>query len=354
MGTPNRYYSATAVRTQLKAAVSASSSVISVTTVTGFPSSTPFTLVLDPNQITEEVVTVTAVSGLNLNVSRGQDGTNALSHDLGAVVMHALTARDLREPQEHIAADAAVHGITGKVVGTTDSQGLTNKTINGSLNTFLNIPKAALPADTIYTNANATLGDVKANGLSLGTDGVSTQRILSWFFKNPTNNRNYERRDYLYNGSVDSGAATVIYENGVETARLELLSTGKLQIKDTDGDNVTRAVLIDDDTGWVSAPPDSPYNGTREWRRVNGLIYINLKMGYTGGNTTGVTPLMLMLSGSNVPTRTMFSSNVWVFNPGGPTGPVRTSVDSNGEVRLNGVTVNNGATINGLLCFPLG
>jgi hypothetical protein len=40
--------------------------------------------------------------GNTLNVTRGQDGTTAQGHNLGAAVRHMITARDLQEPQDHI------------------------------------------------------------------------------------------------------------------------------------------------------------------------------------------------------------------------------------------------------------
>jgi hypothetical protein len=105
---------------------------------TSLPNSFPYTLVIDPDLATEEIVTVTASSGggATLSITRGQDGTSAQSHDAGAVVKHMITARDLQEPQDHIAASSAVHGVTGSVVGTSDTQTLTNKTVSLTTNTL--------------------------------------------------------------------------------------------------------------------------------------------------------------------------------------------------------------------------
>lgn len=125
----NRYYSSVAVATALSAQANAGDTVISVNATTGFPGSTPYTLVLEDGTSNQEVVTVTGVSGLNLTVTRGVDGTTALTHSAGAAVIHGVSARDYTEPQQHIAASSAVHGLTGSVVGTTDTQTLANKTL---------------------------------------------------------------------------------------------------------------------------------------------------------------------------------------------------------------------------------
>lgn len=87
---------------------------------TGFPVSFPYTIVVDEGTPSEELMEVTAASGLNLTVVRGVDGSTAASHASSASVKHSVSARDFREPQEHIAATAA-HGATGAVVGTTNT-----------------------------------------------------------------------------------------------------------------------------------------------------------------------------------------------------------------------------------------
>ncbi len=110
-----RYYSSTAQRTTLANSLSSGAGTMVVASVAGFPGTRPYTLVIDPDTINEEIVTVTAQSGLTLTVTRGEDGTPAVAHDLGAVVWHGLTGRDLGEPQAHMDTTDGVHGVTGAV-----------------------------------------------------------------------------------------------------------------------------------------------------------------------------------------------------------------------------------------------
>lgn len=129
-----RYYSSTAVQTTLSTSVSSSATTITVEAVTGFPVNFPYTLILDLGTTSEEIVDVTNSSGNALTVTRGVDGTSAVSHSVGGSVVHGVSARDLRESQEHIAASQGVHGLPGtsNVVGTDATQTLSNKTIEDS------------------------------------------------------------------------------------------------------------------------------------------------------------------------------------------------------------------------------
>ena len=100
---PARQYRSTVEAKTLNQAITNVSSSIVLNSVTTLPSSYPYTLVIDPDTLTEEIVTVTSSAGGNsLNVTRGQDGTTAQAHNLAAAVRHMITARDLQEPQDHI------------------------------------------------------------------------------------------------------------------------------------------------------------------------------------------------------------------------------------------------------------
>ena len=99
-----RYYSSTAVATTLSSSASNSDTSIDVTALSGYPVSTPWTAIIDPDTASEEVVEVTNVSGTTLTVTRGVDGTSAVSHSAGAVFRHGVSARDFDE------ANAFVNG----------------------------------------------------------------------------------------------------------------------------------------------------------------------------------------------------------------------------------------------------
>ena len=166
----NRYYSSNAVRTTTTATITSIATSVPVAAVTGFPASTPFTMVLDEGQVSEEIVTVTAVAALTLTITRGQDGTSAVSHSLGAKAVHALTARDLREPQEHIAATTTIHGSTGALVDVGGVQTVTaTKTFaaSGAAATPVVVRGAAAQTATLtewQNSANAAMFAITRDG----------------------------------------------------------------------------------------------------------------------------------------------------------------------------------------------
>lgn len=123
------FYSNVAQQTTLSGSISSGATTINVGATTGFPGSFPYTLALDYGAATEELVSVTAAAGTTLTVTRGYGGTSAQSHSLGAVVRHVYDATDATAFRTHEAATAAIHGVAGTLVGTSDTQTLSNKTL---------------------------------------------------------------------------------------------------------------------------------------------------------------------------------------------------------------------------------
>lgn len=135
-----RFYSSVAPETTLTGSITSGTTTIMVGSTTGFPALTPYTLALDYEGATEELVQVNAAAGLSLTVARAVDGTSATTHNAGARVRHVSSARDFADSRTHENSDEGVHGLgpTEEIVGTDKVQTLTNKTltsptINGTI-----------------------------------------------------------------------------------------------------------------------------------------------------------------------------------------------------------------------------
>lgn len=172
MPTPTRrYYSSTAVAATLSASLTSSATSIAISTVTGWPASYPFTAIIGEDTNKEELVTVTNVAGTTLTIARGVGGTSAQAHDAGETIRHGVYAQDFEDGSAHYAASTAVHGVTGSVVGTSDTQTLTNKTISGSSNTLSAIPSASVTGLDTHTASTTAHG---ATGAVVGTTNTQT------------------------------------------------------------------------------------------------------------------------------------------------------------------------------------
>jgi hypothetical protein len=201
-----RYYSAIATDTTLAANVTIGTPTITttvpLTAANGYPSTFPFSIALSFGIAIQEIVDVTAVSGTTATVTRGVNGTSAQVHFTTDVIRHVFIARDATDANSHINATAGVHGIAGNVVGDTDVQTLTNKTLasptftgtvtdNGNLiinnqvagmvgaivkgftSQTADLLQAQNSAGTVITSIGAG-GALVATGLNLGAPNIQT------------------------------------------------------------------------------------------------------------------------------------------------------------------------------------
>lgn len=196
-----RNYSSTAADATLSSGVNSSATTLTVSSTTGFPS-TPFVLAVDAGAAAQELVLVTNVAGTTLTVTRGFDSTVAAAHDTGAAVQHSHAAIDFREANAHANATTGVHGVSGSVVGNSDAQTLTNKTVALGSNTVSGTKaqfNAALTdgdfatQDGAETLSNKTLTTPVVNGQPTGTTfgvwtsyvpvlvGFTTSAMTAWY-----------------------------------------------------------------------------------------------------------------------------------------------------------------------------
>ena len=100
-----RLFSSTSIETTLASGIN--SSVTSMTVASGTGSALlggvtlasgnvdQFTVALDPDTTSEEIVFITAAASDTFTIVRGGAGTTAISHSAGATVKHVLTSDDL-------------------------------------------------------------------------------------------------------------------------------------------------------------------------------------------------------------------------------------------------------------------
>lgn len=220
-----RYY-ANAPATTLASSCTSGATTVTVTATTGFPISYPYTIIVDRGLATEEVMSVTNAAGTTLTVTRGYDTTTAFAHSAGASVGHGFSAIDPREANVHVNASSAVHGLSGSVVGTTDTQTLSAKTLTS--------PKVNLIADTngneeiIFTTTASAVNEITvANAATAGKPTISatggdTNISLNLVPKGT--------------GTVQANAVDVVTTSGTQTLTNKTLTTPQIaQINSTTG-----------------------------------------------------------------------------------------------------------------------
>lgn len=129
----------------LSAGISSVATTITIADGTGYPTGATgnFFVTIAANTAGEERVLCASRAGNIITVAaggRGADGTTATSHALGDSIWPSFSALDADQANAHTSASAStasvtIHGLANgsSVVGTTDTQTLSNKTLGTNL-----------------------------------------------------------------------------------------------------------------------------------------------------------------------------------------------------------------------------
>lgn len=173
-----RHYSSVAVDTTISSGITDAATSVTVAAATGFPSSTPWTAIIDKGTANEEIVEVTGVAGTTLTITRGVDGSTGVAHSSGAAFQHGVSARDFDEPNDHINATSGVHShlatlasptFTGTVtLPSTTSIGSVSDTeigyVNGVTSAIQTQLDAKAPTASPTFSGTVTIGSYAATG----------------------------------------------------------------------------------------------------------------------------------------------------------------------------------------------
>lgn len=229
-----RNYSNIGSDAQLSALIGPADTSVTLTGVDGFPSP-QFAAAIDPDTVDEEIVLVTGVAGATFTITRAFDGSTAKTHSAGAVLRHVAIAKDFQEANDHLNATSAVHGVAGALVGTTDTQTLSNKTLTSPTMSSPTVTGTLSGAGAAFSGT-VTIATLSVTGLTAGTAHVTGTLVV-------------DGSTTLGNVGAQALTATTGAFSGAVTAASTLGVTGALNGTSAAFTGAVTASSVDADTG---------------------------------------------------------------------------------------------------------
>ena len=303
----SRFYSATAQPTVLTASITPATTVISVQQTVGFPSNTPYILALDYNSSSEEVVLVTAQAGTSLTVTRGYDGTSAASHNAGAAVRHTWTAKDGNDSRIHEGNTNSVHGVTGNVVGTTDTQTLTNKTLT---NPTINGMTTSNPTITGTVAGGATYSGITATSPTItGTVAGGATYVTPTLRDTTVVNSAVGVTPWTVNSIASTTADLEIVQNN-GSDRMRISAGGQVSLTPTSG--AANIILGNAASGFTGDLLDLGVNSVKAFQvDASGNILIANNADFAGSLTAGTANAFNVDSSGNLTAAANMTMGAW-------------------------------------------
>jgi len=228
----------------------------------------------------------------------------------------------------HQNATTAVHGVTGNIVGTSDSQTLTNKTIDGASNSSVTLGTDDVAEgvnNLYYTDARA-----KAEAATLLANATKTNIIIT---KDGSNNLTITAENGVADSTtddLDEGTSNLYFTNARAVSALEAVTPDfpAVEIASVAKQVAASATVATASTNTAVAWAKADY------RSAEFLVKI------AEGSHTEVSKVILTLDASDNVALTEYA----MVGTNGDLGSVTADV-SGSDVRLRVATINNNSTV---------